>query len=75
MKDRGYYVQYVDKQGKRQKAMVHYSEQEQGFKNIKKLFVRLINDDMTFKTDPLQGNKKLVSLVDQSKCLIIGYFD
>lgn len=72
-KDRGYYVEYTDKSGAQQKAMVYYVEQEQSFKNIKKLLCRLVDDNLEFKTDA--NGKKLISLVAQDKCRVIGYFD
>ena len=68
----GYYIEYRKKSGEIQKASVLNKEQVTAFRNRK--FVRLLNDDLTHKTD--ENGKKLVSLIELSQqTRIFGYFD
>ncbi len=72
-KQRGYYVEWTAADGHRQKGQVNYDEQKPEFKNFKKLFVRLVNDDFTPRLG--DGGKKEIGVKNFTDCKIIGYFD
>ncbi len=72
-KQRGYFVEWTTINGARQKGQVFYEDQKPEFKNFKKLFVRLVNDDYTPRLG--QGGKKEVGFKNFTNCIIIGYFD
>lgn len=69
----GYYASYIAKDGSVQKISVTYSQQHKSFEQIKKVFARLLNDDLTPRKD--DKDKNVCSLVEISKLTIIGYYD
>ena len=50
-KNSGLLVSYADKDGKYQLGLVQYRDQQPQFKDLKKVMVRLINEDYTPKMD------------------------
>ena len=71
-KGSGYYLEYRKKSGEIQKAQCFNKEQVAAFK--KRLWIHLINDDLTPRIG--EGGKKEVSLIDLSQqTRIFGYFD
>ena len=69
----GYIVTYQTKEGLTQKGIVRHSEQVEAFTSVNKAFIRLVNDDLSFKTD-LNG-KKLITLKATDLLIKIGFVD
>lgn len=69
----GYYASYTAKDGSVQKISVTYSSQHKSFEQIKKVFAKMLNADLTPRLDDKQ--KQICTLVEISKLTIIGYYD
>lgn len=68
----GHIVTFKDKDGKVQKATCIYEDQKPEFG--KRLFLRMVNDDMSPKIDPGNG-KKLISVKFPEEVTVIGFID
>ena len=72
-KNSGVIFQYTDKCGKTQKAKALYSEQAKVFQESKRVFLRLLDDDLTDKKD--ENGKLLISLQYEKELTLLGYID
>lgn len=74
MKDtHGYIVEYTTKEGKKQKALMLLHEQTQDYTKYNRVFLHLLNDDLT----PMKNEegKKLISVRYVSELTRIGFQD
>lgn len=72
-KNYGLIVEYKNKDGVKQKAELHKSDQKESFKALRKAFVRLINDDGTRKLS--DTNQKMAALKNLADLTQIGFID
>lgn len=69
----GIIVSYTDMNGNLQKGIVRHTDQHEEFRKVKKALIRLLNDDLTIKTD--QDNKSLIALKNIDLLTHIGFCD
>jgi hypothetical protein len=70
---KGTIFKYTDKEGKEQKAVAFQSEQISAYFNSRKVFLRLLNDDFTEKTN--EERKKIVAVKHYNELVQIGFWD
>lgn len=69
----GRLVSFATKDGKLQKAIAYNHEQAAEFSNVKKVFIRYIDDNFNPQKD--EHGKNLVGLKDAEKLTVIGFVD
>lgn len=73
MKRPGSYVKYTDKAGKVQRGIAYNDEQSPEFKNVNRVFIRLIDDNFQPKLD--ENGKKIIALKFSSEITVCGFVD
>lgn len=72
-KKAGKIVSYIDKEGKVQKAIALHHEQTAAYKIHAKVFLRVVNDDLSYKKSPEE--KYIISVKHVSELTDIGFTD
>lgn len=68
----GTIVQYEQKDGTIQKALMRPGDQKKEFSDYRKVFLRLLNDDLTVKET---NGKRVIALIDAQRLKQIGFLD
>ncbi|MDR2009935.1 MAG: hypothetical protein LBQ22_05590 [Bacteroidales bacterium] len=70
---KGIIFKYTNKDGEEVKAVAFNDEQKPAFSDHRKAFLRLLNEDYTFKTN--EEGKKIIAVKSYSDLTKIGYWD
>ena len=70
---KGVLFKYTDKRGDEVKGVAFYDDQKPAFSDHKKVLLRLLNEDNTFKTN--EEGKKLIALKNYSDLTVVGFWD
>lgn len=70
---KGNIVEFTNKNGEKQKAVMLHHEQTWQFTKYNRAFIRLLNDDGSYKTN--EDGKKLIGVELLSKLTQIGFQD
>lgn len=73
VRNSGYVVEWENSRGEKQKGYVLHTDQHPKFEKLRKVSIRLINEDTTFKKDDQEKDMKIVKSIDTLK--VIGFVD
>lgn len=70
---KGVIFKYTDRNGNVVKAVALYSDQKSEFSNYRKVFLRILNDDDTFKKT--KEGKNIIAVKNGSDLIQVGFLD
>lgn len=71
--NKGVIFKYTDRNGNVVKAVALHSDQKPEFSNYRKVFLRILNDDDTFKKT--EEGKDIIAVKNGSDLIQIGFWD
>lgn len=70
---KGVIFKYIDRNGDVVKAVALHSDQKPEFSNYRKVFLRILNDDDTFKKT--KEGKNIIAVKNGSDLIQVGFLD